>query len=229
MKFKLIFILLISFVLTACGSTPQPTVTFDKSAFSNSPKTFGIVYEMPKEEATTHIYGAGCLLCYGVASALTSKLDKHLEGNIDSKELNTIKNLVNEVYKNQGTELKEVSLDKEITKLKKFKGELGFAKKDFRPYKDKLGVDALIVVQFNRHGAYRGFNNYIPTTDPQGYVAVDLYTVDLVDNSYLQYLSIEEKVQPESAWDEPPKFPSVTTSYFQAVENVKERIRNAFN
>lgn len=229
MKFKLILILFTSFVLAACGSTPQPVVFLDKTALTNNPKKFGILYETPKSGATTNIYGAGCLLCYGVASALTSKLDNHLETNIGDTELETIKNLIKDIYQEQAVELKEVSLRRKISKLKKFKGGVGFAKKDFRPYKKMFGIDALVVVKVNGHGAYRGFNNYVPTTDPQGYVSIDIYTVDLSDNSYLQYLSIDEKVQPENVWDEPPTFPSVTTSYYQASEYAKNKIRNAFN
>ena len=67
----------------------------------------------------------------------------------------------------------------------------------------------------------------MPNGDPQGYIAGLLYAVDLNSNAYIQYLELDEKVQPEGEWDEPTTFPSVTTSYYQAVENIKNRIRNA--
>lgn len=108
--------------------------------------------------------------------------------------------------------------------MQKFKGENGFAEKDFRVLKDKLGLDMLVVLSLDQHGAYRSFSSYIPNGDPQGYIAGTLYTVDLTTNGYVQYLSIAERVQPQGEWDEPTAFPSVTTAYFQSIENVKSLV-----
>lgn len=224
---KCLFIVITTLILAACGSTPQPLVEIESNVFTKPETSVGYVYILPEEKATTHIYGASCLLCYGVASSLTSKLDTHLEGTIDQQELNNISALVLEEYSIRTSNIKEVTLAVPISKLSKFKGELGFAKKDFRALKDSLGVDILVVLELHRHGAYRSFSSYVPNGDPQGYIAGLLYAVDLNSNAYIQYLELDEKVPPEGEWDEPTTFPSVTTSYYQAVENIKNRIRNA--
>lgn len=214
-------------MLAACGSTPQPVVQLSTNLVSNDSTKVGYVYVAPSGEATTHIWGASCLLCYGVASALTASLDTHIEGTIDDSELVAISELVKSEYSLVSPMFSEVSLPTAINKMPKFKGENGFAKRDFRSLKDSLGIDVLVVLQIDAHGAYRGFNGYIPTSDPQGHISGLLFAVDLSTNAYIQYLPLLENVQPEGEWDEPPTFPSVTTSYYQAVENVKSKVRDA--
>ncbi|MBT4883003.1 MAG: hypothetical protein HON44_03410, partial [Glaciecola sp.] len=203
---KLLIILLATLFISACGSTPQGFVPLVKNVVQADNTKIGFVYIAPEDKATTHIYGADCLLCYGVASALTSSLDTHLESTISADELLVIKDAVIAGYSDLNVELIEVNLTAPITKLKKFKGENGFAEKDLRVLKDKLGLDLLVVSSLDQHGAYRSFSSYIPNSDPQGYIAGTLYTVDLTTNGYVQYLSIAERVQPQGEWDEPTAF-----------------------
>lgn len=224
---KSALIVTLALVLTACGSTPQPTVQLQSNQVGTDKKVAFVYVEPEDTAATTHIYGAGCLLCYGVASALTSSLDKHLEGTIDATELNALKDLVIQEYRQYNSDMQVVTLNTPINKLKKFKGELGFAEKDFRPLKDTLNADVLVVFELYEHGAYRSFSEYIPNGDPQGYVSGKLYTVDLSTNAYIQYLVIDQKVQPEGLWDEPPTFPGVTNAYYQAIENAKQKLADA--
>jgi len=214
-------------VLAACGATPQPTVLLDTNMFKSDTKKVGIVYIAPSDKATTHIFGASCLLCYGVASALTAKLDKHLESTISSAELNKLRDLVFDEYSQVAPNVEFVKLPVPVEKMKKFKGGLGFSERDFRSLKESTGVDLLVVFDVTRHGAYRSFTSYSPNGDPQGNVSAKLYTVDLDTNAYIQYLEIDEKVQPLGEWDEPPVFPSVTTSYYQAIENASQKIKDA--
>lgn len=228
-RFKSKQILLASLVifLGACAGTPQPTISLPTDTFSKENLKIGIAYIPPTDEATTHIFGADCLLCYAVASTLTSSLDTHLEETINTDELNTMEELILSEYEQRTENVELITLSTPIKNLKSFGGELGFAKKDFRPLKEALNVDILVVLEIYRHGAYRSFSSYIPNGDPLGHIAGRLYSVDLTDNSYMQYMDINETVQPSGVWDEPPSFPSVTTSYYQAVENTKQKIKDA--
>ncbi|MDO6705607.1 hypothetical protein [Photobacterium sp. 1_MG-2023] len=223
---KGIFVLGLAMVLSACVATPQPTVALDEGLLSEDMR-IGVVFMKPAEKATTHIFGANCLLCYGIAAALTSDLDTHLENTLTDEELDKMKDLVLSEYATRSKQVRLVDLGMDISELKDFDKGLGFARKDFTVLKEKMDLDALVVFQIYQHGAYRSFSNYIPNTDPQGYVSGLLYTVDLKTNAYFQYLDISEKVQPVGEWDEPTQFPSVTTSYYQAVENVKHNIKEA--
>lgn len=225
--FKAISVFLVSLFLAACGSTPQPTVELASNVIDRQASKIGVYYESPEDQATTHIYGAGCLLCYGVASSLTSSLDDHLESSIDEEELDHIKEIVFKAYTEKSEDVAWVELSSPMDKLPKFKGDLGYAKRDFRILKETLDVDYLVVVDLNAHGAYRSFSNYIPNGDPQGYINGVVFTVDLNTNAYIQYLEINETVQPVGEWDQPKEFPSVTTAYYQAAANVKDTIRKA--
>lgn len=85
-------------LLAACGSTPQPVVKLSTNVVADENTRVGYVFVAPNGEATTHIFGASCLLCYGVASALTSSLDTHLKHNVDTSELIAMSDLVKSEY-----------------------------------------------------------------------------------------------------------------------------------
>lgn len=224
---KITVITALTFLLAACGSTPQPTVALESNNVGVD-KTVVFAYVGPEDESgTTHIYGASCLLCYGVAAGLTSSLDTHLESTVDASEMEAIRDLVISEYREHNSDVSVVTLNTDIKKLKKFKGELGFAPKDFRPLAETLNADVLVLLELTEHGAYRSFSGYVPNGDPQGYVHGLLSTIDLKTNAYIQYLVIDEKVQPEGEWDEPTTFPGVTNAYYQAVENVKQKLADS--
>ncbi|WP_257326310.1 hypothetical protein [Pseudoalteromonas rhizosphaerae] len=222
---KRIIIMVLTVILVGCGTTPQPTVQLEDNHFINQERKVGL-YFIRGDKATTHIYGANCLLCYGVASSLTSSLDNHLE-SLSTDDIDSLKGLIEDEFKQRTNYVLAIDDEKLIDKLPKFKGELGFAKQDFRGLKDKYDIDILVVANIQRFGAYRSFSSYVPNGDPQGYIQGLVYTVDLNTNQYIQYKSVDEKVQPEGVWDEPAEFPGVTTAYYQAIENVKVLIRKS--
>lgn len=215
--------------LSGCAmSPPQPEVSINTDMLSRDDMKIGIYYAGPEDKATTHIGGAGCLLCYAVASALTSGLDSHLESAISTDELDDIKDLVFSQYSSRFKSVKMVQLPTPLADFKDFNDQHGFADKDLREVKNELDIDVLVVIQLRGYGAFRSFSNYIPNGDPQGYLSGLLYSVDLNTNAYFQYLSLDEKVQPGGPWDEAPSYPNVTTAYYQAVENFKEKITRSF-
>lgn len=225
-RIKVLVLIGLSVILAACGSTPQPTISLLSNTATSAEQKVGFAYIPPADEATTHIYGAACLLCYGVASSLTSSLDKHLESTITQDELDAMRDIIKGKYESKFTTIIDVTLPGPVNKLPKFKGELGFAKRDFTSLKNKLDVDVLVVFEVYEHGAFRSFSNYIPNGDPQGYVSGIVYAVDLSNNSYLHYQPIRKTVQPSGEWDEPSDFPTVTTAYYQAIEDAKKLIND---
>lgn len=213
--------------LFGCGGTPQAPVLLNKQSFfaKENPARVGVIFET--EQPTTHIYGASCLLCYGVASAANSSLSTHLEG-IPLDDINAIKGFTTSYLEGQGKEVKVIELKKKLKKLPSFKKSPGFPDKDFRKLKDVHGIDHLIVIHLPEHGAYRSYNAYIATSDPLGAVLGKVFTIDLNTNQYLQYAEINQKVAVNGAWDEPPSFPGVTTAYYEAIEKTKETIKTLF-
>ena len=74
----LVLMILLSTGLTGCALPVQPPVDISHNFWQEKDKTIGVIMsEIPEPETT--IVGASCLLCYGVASAANSSLDKHLK------------------------------------------------------------------------------------------------------------------------------------------------------
>ena len=224
-KIFYLFGVCLAVLLAGCGATPQPKIDLSDAFVNNTEQKVGVYIEYDK--ATTHIYGASCLLCYGVAAAANSSLTSHLE-EVPTDDVAKFGQLVVDKLSAQGKQAKIVNLPKKISKLSKFKGELGYPKRDFRNLKKNLDVDTLIVIEIQEHGAHRFYNAYVPTSDPIGSVTGYVYTVDLETNKYLQYERLNYRVNVPGEWDEPPSFPGVTESYFEAVEKAKEHIQVIF-
>ncbi|WDE12862.1 hypothetical protein [Thalassomonas haliotis] len=224
-KLHAVFTVFFVLLLSACGATPQPSIVLDKEYINSPEQRIGVYFKV--DQASTHIYGASCLLCYGVASAANSSLTKHFESEAISG-IEGLKKVVSDRMQQQGKNVQFVSLPVEIKKLPKFKKTLGFPHRDFRSLKEKLNIDTLIVVDIKEHGAYRQYNAYVPTTDPMGAVEGEVYTVDLNTNRYVQYEKLSIRVNASGEWDEPPSFPGVTGSYYEALEKAKERINALF-
>ena len=205
--------------LMGCGTIPQAPIALDMNKFTQPENRVGIFFELTNKP-TTNIYGAGCLLCYGVASASTGSLDKHLE-TLALDDINNLQKVLIDKLESQDKQIKIVEVKK---KLKKFKSQPDFPDRDFRELKEEYGIDSLIVVNVIEHGAFRSFNGYVATSDPMGFVKASVYTVDLTTNKYIQYDDIEIKVNVNGNWDEAPSFPGVTGAYYEAIEKAKEAI-----
>ena len=215
----------IALLLTGCKTIPQAPIVINKELITQSDNRVGLYFET--EAPTTHIYGASCLLCYGVASAANSSLSSHLEG-IAIDDVQQLKNIVEESLKAQGKTIEVVVLPKRIKKLPKFKSQPNFPKRDFRKLQERLKLDTLIVIHIPEHGAYRSYSAYIPNGGPVGTVRGEIYTVDLNTNKYIQYKKIDIKVSSSGNWDEPPSFPGVTNAYYAAIEKAKEFVAELF-
>jgi hypothetical protein len=97
-------------------------------------------------------------------------------------------------------------------------------KKDFKILKAKYGVDELVVIDVTSLGVQRHYSAYISNGDPNGYIAGDIYIVDLASNTYRWQLALNSMKQTEGKWDEPPGFPAITNAYFEAIERGKDQI-----
>ncbi|RZM81653.1 hypothetical protein C3B51_07870 [Pseudoalteromonas rubra] len=227
MKQLSILIVLLTIFLAGCKSTPQPAVRLKPELLNENIRVGIYINEIAP--ATTSIQGADCLLCYGVAVAANSSLSNHLE-SLPTTDIESAKQVVYDGYKSKTQHVEFVNLSKDkLSKLKKFKGELGFAKKDYRSLKSELNIDVLVVLNIYAHGAHRMYSAYVPVTDPQGYVAGVIYSVDLETNQYVQFQRFNRKILVEGEWDEPKQqFPGVTNAYYQAVEKVKLSLGNIF-
>jgi hypothetical protein len=221
---KITAITLVAFVLLACGTTQQP-LPLPNDFHNNKTKVIGVYYdELP--EVDTYEVGAGCLLCIATVQIANASLTKHIE-TLDHTEIADLGNKITSYISEKGHEAKLIDSKIEISKLKKFKTkELNFAPKDFRPLKNKLNVDSLLVIDLNVVGTFRTYSGYVPTSDPKGAVKGLIYLVDLNTNQYKLYKNLDIQVSAEGEWDEPPTFPGVTNAYFKALELSKQAVKS---
>lgn len=175
----------------------------------------------------TYIVGASCLLCYGVASAANSSLDKQLK-TLPKEDIENLKHDIFNVLKNK--KIKTINLENniDIGKLKKFKSkEQNTSKKDHTIYKSD-SIDYLLVININMLGAYRSYSSYIPTMDPVAILSGTIYLIDLNSNKYIWYKPFDYRKASSLEWDEPPMFPGMTNAYYEVITTGKDDILSNF-
>ncbi|WOT04116.1 hypothetical protein [Shewanella youngdeokensis] len=226
MKSKLysIAILFTAILLTGCAGRIQGVVPLNANTLLNEESKIGIITSnIPQPETT--ITGADCLLCYAVAAAANSSLDKHLK-TIPIDDIKNLKQEVTQILSDKG--VKAVALDGniKISDLKKFKSkEINAAKRDFTPYKDN-DINYLMVIQVSEVGAYRSYSSYVPTMDPVASFSGIVYIVDLATNKYVLYKPFNNRKASDLEWDEPPTFPGLTNSLYEVIATGKEAIKS---
>lgn len=224
MKFKyLLFVLGFSIFFVGCSSSPKQTnLSIPKQFYKEGGEKIGLEFNIP-DIPKLHIYGASCLLCYAAASAANSSLSSYAK-KIDISEVGSFKDTITKQIEGNGKSVILVDEVSDISDLPKLKPkQLGVAEHDHRALKEKLKVDYLLVFQIDQIGFYRPYTNYIPTGNPVGYIAGLIYMVDLESNEYKMYEKIDYKIPAKGEWKEPPNYPGLTNSVYEAIEQFKER------
>ncbi len=226
MKKALLLIVTLA-VISGCATKSQLNLGLSQDFYTHKEIVVGVyMTELPKTD--THIVGAHCLLCYAVATGANSSLTKQMK-TLNSEDLEGLDQKVVDLIVSKGISAKIIETEIIINELKQFDSkEDNFARRDFRSFKDKLNIDKLVVIDLNMLGAYRAYNGYFPQGGPMGAVIGSAYTIDLKTNRYELYEKIDFKISPDGTWDEPPAFPGVSNSFFQAIELTKERILQLF-
>lgn len=97
---------------------------------------------------------------------------------------------------------------------------------DYRPLRERLGVDRLLAVKLQHVGFNYPFAGVIALAagDPMAHVLGEAYLLDLRSNSYLWYRKVRVLRGVGKAWDEPPGYPGLTAKYFEVLEAAKDDI-----
>lgn len=225
----MILVVIAAVVLTGCGATPPPVISLQSNFFSEqSIKTNKVGVHLIVPTPNTHFYGANCLLCIATVSVANSSLTDHIR-TLSKDDMADIGDKIVAALVKKGMDAKLLESMPPFKDLEKFKNDNNYARKDFRGFKEQYDVDKLIVIDITRLGVYRTYANYFPTSDPLGSVAGSIYMIDLETNRYEMYKTIVNNIATDGDWDEPPTFPGVTNSYYQAIENAKAEVFSYFN
>ncbi|MCH9691689.1 MAG: hypothetical protein K0U59_06450 [Gammaproteobacteria bacterium] len=226
MKRSLIFIFIVfSAVLVGCAGTPQMPVSINSDFWQGDQYRVGVVMSSVPEVSVT-FPGADCLLCLGVATVANSSIKKHFN-SLNSNELEKFHQEIAALVEQQGMPVVVIDEVIEVSALPKYNSKIpNYPKKDFKEFATKYDITHLLVVEIGRVGITRSYASYVPTSAPMGTFVGSSYMVNLSDNSYTWYNPIElHKSVSDGVWDEPPTFPGLTNTYYQAIEEAKESIR----
>lgn len=228
MQFR--FAIMLSAALLAlggCATKPQEPVVFAPTKISNPAVRVGVAMA-PLPKVDTYFPGASCLLCLAAASVANSSLTSHTQ-KLPFNELANVKNEIADLLKKKGVNVKVIADPLVVADLPSFKSDAAnMARKDFTSLKAKYDVDKLVVINIVTLGMWRTYSAYFPTSSPQAAVAGSGFMVNLADNAYDWYEPISFYRSAEGAWDEPPNFPGLTNSYYQAIEATKDTLKKPF-
>lgn len=214
--------------LGGCASVPQQPISLDQTTFASKTSRVGVAMTaLPKLD--THLFGAGCLLCYAAASAANSALTTHTR-TLPYEDLPKLKNQMADALRKKGKEVTVIAEDLDVNALPNFAGATpNTAKKNFSSLKQEYNVDLLLVIDITAVGFLRTYSSYIPTSDPKAWLRGRGYLVNLSNNTYEWYMPVEIVKSAGGQWDEPPKFPGLTNAYFQTLEIGKDTFLKPFN
>jgi len=221
---------LVVFLAVGCTSAPIKPVSLDEHFYKEKTQKVGIYLDtLPK--VNTYFPGAGCLLCLAAAEIANSSVTDHVQA-LSIEDIDDIVADVESALDEKGLESVLVTKKMDLEKMSKFSAPdagpdqvIQYARKDFRSLKSSLGVDKLVLIDINQVGVIRSYQSYIPTTGPMGYLYGEVAIIDLNDNSYKMYESVNIKTVVVGEWDEPTTFPGITTAFYEALNILKERVK----
>lgn len=215
-------------LLAGCAAPPQTSVGLASDYFS-APRTGRIGVAMaalPKPD--TNFPGADCLLCLAAASVANSDMSSAV-ATWSTADLNPLKAELVAALAARGQQAVAIDEDLKMDAVPdRSDPQPGFARKDFTSFRQKAGVDRLLVVDIGALGAWRNYAAYIPSGPPRAVFKAQAYIVDLATHKLEWYERFDLGRGAEGNWDEPPKFPGLTNAYFQVLEEGKDAIKMPF-
>lgn len=213
--------------LSACVVAPQAPVPLSPTALNAQARVGVVMTTLPKVDLA--LPGASCLICYGVASAANSALNKHTQG-LTHEDLPQLKDQLAQALNKKGAAATVIvePLDLKSLPDAAAKGP-NLALKDFSSLRKKYGVDKLLVIEVTALGMERTYASYVPTSPPRAYLAGAGYMVNLGNNTYEWFNPVRILRAADGNWDEPPTFPGLTNAYYQVLELGKDEFLKPFS
>lgn len=209
-------------VLGGCASAPQMPVALNAGTTLKPETRIGVAMTaVPKSD--TYWPGADCLLCYAAASVANSSLTAHAK-TLPVDDLAALKTQMAAALKKKGVQVVVIDEDLEVDKFPKLSKDLNFAKRDFSSLRDRYKIDKLLLVEISGVGFQRNYASYIPTSDARAWINGTGSVIDLGTHAYDWWQPLETLRPAQGKWDEPPKFPGLTSAYYEALELAKDKV-----
>lgn len=213
--------------LIGCASTPLPPISLNSSYWEQHDQRLGI-YVASAEKPQLYMEGDVRLLDYAIIKAVMSTVSSHFEG-LDISDYEKLRDELNGRFSQEGRSVQLIAENLEIDALPAFTDPddadtIYFAKSDYSEFKDKLGVDQLLIIIPRRVGLARPYHGFLPLGDPRAIFEVHGELVDLHTNRLLWNADIKQANFSSGAWDEPPTYPGLTNAFYAALEAARQQV-----
>jgi len=215
--------------LVGCA-TPQPPVALDQSFYTQEGKTVGVMLKVPEKPGLA-LEGNIGLLDYAIISAATSSLSDNIESQ-DLGEFVAVSEDLSHSLEGQGFKVVRLQAPEKEPKLAKFKDpdskdQTYFAAKDHRGMAGQYQVDYLLELTATRAGLARPYYGFVPTDSPRAVFDVHGELIDLSNNQLLWFATMPHAAYADGEWDEGPKFPGLTNSYYVVMNKARQDVIGA--
>ncbi len=222
---RLIIPALAVLTLSGCVTIP-PTMALSDTFWTEKDKTVAIVIEkLPQADYMT--LGQQGLLDLAINEGANSELNDYLH-QLDMQEFLLIGEEFRSFIEAQGVSVVSVKTDYVLPELNPLEGGKGFALKNFKPLRDDLGADRLLLISVPHAGVVRQYYGFIATGAPMADFFAKGIVVDLDTNRVLWRARFDTKLAIAEPWDEPPSFPNVTSAFYKAMEKAGVQLKNDF-
>lgn len=212
---KLYLLIISSSFLFGCA-TPERNIRLAEEFWQNPKPKVAIARIHPESKPCLLKLGNQGLLDFAINSAVTNKLDRHLEKiSFDWYHEELPQKFV--------TELKRRNISAQIHE----KSILPKQKKSASVIVEVAG-DKLLLLELQGLGAVRNYYSFIPSSAPKAYCNLKGELIDRQDKKVLwrHFAKIEEVVQGE--WDQPPHYPNLTNALKLAISSAQEEVIDSF-
>lgn len=216
--------------MLSAGCAVQPPIPMSAGFGAMKEGKVGVaISTLPK--VTTSFPGAGpvCLLCMAAAALSNQPVTAHVE-RLPADDLLVLAPDIAKRLRSKGIDAIAIDAPLDLSTLVSIsQPATSTAQRDFRPLRDKHGVDRLVVFEVRSLGVVRNYSNYFPVSEPLGHFDGVGYVVNLKTNMLEWWLPIEVRKAVAGKWDDPPKFPGLTNAYFFAIEEAKDNLTRPFD
>jgi hypothetical protein len=229
MRVSVLSSLAMAVLLSGCARQPQQMMMGTaETALRPGQGTIGVIMT-PLPKVDTQFPGASCLLCIAAANAAHSTLTSYVQ-TLPHEDLPKLKDEVANRIRKRGIEATVINEELKLDALADTGQSVqDLASKDFKPLKAKYNVDKLMVIDVTTLAVSRPYSAYIPTGVPHVVLEGKAYLVNLSDNRYELYRKVRVSRAADGQWDEAPKYPGLTNTYYQALELGKDDLLRPFS
>jgi hypothetical protein len=195
-------------LLSACAV--NQTVPVKEDFWAHSDRTIGIaIAKLP--EAQAHKVGQQGLLDIVINEGMAEQISNYLK-KVDLSVYGKASGEFAKRLSARGFKVTEINKTIDAAALADFSTEdksRAYATKDYRPLKNELGVDRLVMLTVVAAGTQRSYYGFIPTSAPIAMLNAQGQIVDLTTNEVLWRQTTINTVGIDDPWDQPPNYPNV--------------------